>query len=97
MVVNVDKKRKGGAREKIQITVPAHVNEGKSLVLLQGASGETGIAAIQAHMTAAWKMAESDEPTANSERRETEDEAEEECVAVARGTELKVNHWSCCR
>jgi len=33
------------------------------------------MAAIQAHMTAAWKMAESDEPTTNPERRETEDEA----------------------
>jgi len=43
------------------------------------------MAVIQTHMMAAWKMAESDEPTANQERRETEDEAEEECVAVARG------------
>jgi len=42
------------------------------------------MAAIQAHMTAAWKMAESNEPTANPEKRENEDEAEEECVAVAR-------------
>ena len=42
------------------------------------------MAAIQAHTTAAWKMAESDKPTANLERTETEDEAEEECVAVAR-------------
>jgi hypothetical protein len=37
------------------------------------------MAAIQAHMTAGWKMAESDESTAKPERRETEDEAEEEC------------------
>jgi hypothetical protein len=29
------KKRKGGARDEIQTTVPAHKNEGKSLVLLQ--------------------------------------------------------------
>ena len=35
MVVNADKKRKGGAQDEIQTTVPAHVNEGKSLVLLQ--------------------------------------------------------------
>ena len=35
MVVKADKKRKGGARDEIQTTVPAHVNEGKSLVLLQ--------------------------------------------------------------
>ena len=28
-------KRKGGAQDKIQTTVPAHKNEGKSLVLLQ--------------------------------------------------------------
>ena len=32
---NVVKKRKGGARDQIQTTVPAHKNEGKSLVLLQ--------------------------------------------------------------
>jgi hypothetical protein len=32
---NADKKRKGGARDEIQTTVPAHKNEGKSLVLLQ--------------------------------------------------------------
>ena len=43
------------------------------------------MAAIQAHMTVAWKIAESDEPTANPERRETEDEGKEECVAAARG------------
>ena len=41
----------------------------------EGASGEKGLAAIQAHITAAWKMAESDELTANPERRETKDEA----------------------
>ena len=35
MVVNADKKRKGGARDEIQTTVLVHVNEGKSLVLLQ--------------------------------------------------------------
>ena len=35
IVVNTDKKRKGGARDEFQTTVPAHVNEGKSLVLLQ--------------------------------------------------------------
>jgi hypothetical protein len=51
----------------------------------KGTSGETGMAAIQAHMPAAWKMPESDEPTAELERRETKDEAEEECVAVAGG------------
>jgi hypothetical protein len=51
----------------------------------EGKSVETGMAAIQAHMTAAWKMAESDESTAKRERRETEDEAEEECVAVTVG------------
>jgi len=51
----------------------------------EGICGETGIAEIQVHMTAAGKMAESDEPTAKPERRENEDEAEEECVAVAAG------------
>jgi hypothetical protein len=51
----------------------------------EGTSGETGMAAIQTHMTAAYKMAESDEPTAKPERRETEDEAEEECVAAIVG------------
>jgi len=44
-----------------------------------------GMTSIQAHMLAAWKMAESDEPTTKPERRETEDEAEEECVVVAVG------------
>ena len=48
-------------------------------------SGETGMTSIQAHMTVAWKMAESDEPTTKPERRETEDEAEEECVAATVG------------
>jgi hypothetical protein len=32
---NASKKRKGGTRDEIQITVTAHENEGKSLVLLQ--------------------------------------------------------------
>jgi hypothetical protein len=59
--------------------------------------GETGMAAIQAHMTAAWKMAESDEPTAKPERRETEDEVEEERVAVAAGHRNEGNRWFCCR
>jgi hypothetical protein len=40
----------------------------------EGTSGKTGMAANQAHMTTAWKMPESDEPTAEPERRETEDE-----------------------
>jgi len=72
-------------REKVrhgtkQATVPAHKNEGKSLVLLQ-----TGTTSTQADMTAGWKMAESDEPTTKPERRETEDKAEEECVAATLG------------
>ena len=41
----------------------------------EGTSGETGMVAIQAHMTVAWKMSVSDESTAKPERRETEDEA----------------------
>jgi hypothetical protein len=41
----------------------------------EGISGKTGIVSIQEHMTAAWKMAESDEPTTKPKRRETEDEA----------------------
>ena len=36
-------------------------------------------------MTAGWKMAESDEPTTKPERKDTEDKAEEECVAVTVG------------
>jgi hypothetical protein len=36
-------------------------------------------------MTTAWKMVESDEPTTKPEWRETEDETEEECVAVTAG------------
>jgi len=35
MMDDAGKKRKGGARNEIQITVPAHKNEGKSLLLLQ--------------------------------------------------------------
>jgi hypothetical protein len=35
MLDNAGKKRKGGARDEMQTTVPAHKNEGKSLVLLQ--------------------------------------------------------------
>jgi len=62
-----------------QTTVPAHRNEGKSLVLLQ-----TGTS-TQADMMVGWKMAESDEPTTKPERRETEDKAEEECVAATVG------------
>jgi hypothetical protein len=50
----------------------------------EGRSGETVMTSIQAHMTAAGKMAESDEPTTKPERRETED-GEEECVAVTVG------------
>jgi len=34
-MVNAGKKRKGGAWDEIQTTVPAHKNESKSLVLLQ--------------------------------------------------------------
>ena len=51
----------------------------------EGTSGEPGITSIQAHMTAAWKMAESDEPTTKPEKRETEVEAEEDYVAVTVG------------
>jgi hypothetical protein len=56
----------------------------------KGTSGEKRIAAIHVHMAAAWKMTESDEPTAKPERRETEYEAEEEIVGVAGGTRLGV-------
>ena len=42
-------------------------------------------------------MAESDEPTTKPERRETEDKAEEECVAQMWGTYLRVNRWFFCR
>ena len=55
---------------------------------------------IQAHMAAAWKMAESDEPTTKPERRETEDEAEEDCVAatvghMTEGKPLVLLHVNC--
>ena len=80
MMDNAGKKRKGGARDEIQSTVPAPKNEGKSLFLLQ-----TGTTSTQTHMTAGWKMTESDEPTTKPERRETEDKAEEECVAATVG------------
>jgi len=52
----------------------------------EGTFGEMGMTSTQAHMTAAWKMAESYEPTTKLERRKPEDEAEEECVAVTEGT-----------
>jgi len=98
MMDNAGKKRKGGARDEIQTTVPAHKNEGKSLVLLQ-----TGTS-TQAHMTAGWKVTESDKPTIKPESRETEDKAEEECVAVTVGHTsegkplvlLQVNRRSIC-
>jgi len=50
-----------------------------------GTSGETGTTSTQAHMKAGWKISESDEPTTKPERRETEDKAEEECVAARVG------------
>ena len=50
-----------------------------------GTSGVMGLTSIQAHVTTAWKVAESDEPTTKPERREIEDEAAEECVAVTGG------------
>ena len=70
----------------------------------EGTFGETGMTSIQTHMTAAWKMAEGDEPTTKPERRETEDEAEEECAAVTVGhmtegkllVSLQVNCRSIC-
>jgi len=49
IVDNAGKKREGGTRDEIQTAVPAHKNEGKSLVLLQ-----TGTS-TQAHVTAGWK------------------------------------------
>ena len=54
--------------------------KGKSLVLLQ-----TGTTSTQAHMTAGWKVTESDEPTKKPERKETEDKAQKECVAATVG------------
>jgi len=48
----------------------------------KGTSGEMWTTSTQAHMTVGWKMAESDKPTTKPERSETEDKAEEECVAV---------------
>jgi hypothetical protein len=51
----------------------------------EGRSVETGMTTIQAHMAAAWKMAESDGPTTKLERRESKNEAEEERGAVTVG------------
>ena len=51
----------------------------------KGTSGETGTTSTQSHMTAGWKMAESDKPTTKPERRETEGKAKEECVAATVG------------
>ena len=63
----------------------------------KGTSGETGTTSTQAHITAGWIMAESDEPTTKPERKGTEDQAEEGCVAATVGTYLRVNRWFCCR
>ena len=41
-----------------------------------------GQISTQAHMTAGWVIAESDEPTTKPEKRGTEDQAEEGCVAA---------------
>jgi hypothetical protein len=54
----------------------------------------------QAHMTAGWKMAESDKPTTKLERKETKDKAEEECVAttlghISEGTPLVLLQVNC--
>ena len=92
MMDNAGKKRKGGARDEIQTTVPAHKNEGKSLVLLQ-----TGTTSTQAHVTAGWKVTESDESPTKPGRRESEDKAEEECLVATVGTYPRVNRWFCCR
>jgi hypothetical protein len=51
----------------------------------KGKSGETGTTSSQAHMTCGWKMDETDEPTIKPERRETEEETEEECLAATVG------------
>jgi len=48
-------------------------------------TGETSEGSTQKHMTAGWKMAESDEPITKPERRETEDKAEEESMAARVG------------
>ena len=48
-------------------------------------------------MTAGWKIAESDEPSAKPDIIETEDKADEESGATAVGTYLRVNRWFCCR
>ena len=65
-----------------------------------GTSGETGTTSAQAHATLGWKMAESDELTIKPERSETEDKAEEECVAVtvghiSKGTSLVLLQVNC--
>jgi len=75
MMDNAGKKRKDRARDEIQSTVPAHKNEGKSLVLLQ-----TGTTSTKTHMAAGWKV------TDNKTGEEgDQDKAEEECVAATVG------------
>ena len=54
----------------------------------------------QAHMTADWKMAESDEPTTKPERKEPEDKAQEERVSatvghISEGTPLVLLQVNC--
>ena len=82
MMDNSVKKRKGGARDEIQSTVPAHKNEGKSRSATDGDDDNT-----ETH-DGGLVMAESDEPTTKPERRETEDKAEEECVAADSGAHI---------
>ena len=66
----------------------------------KGTSGETWTTSTQAHTTAGCKMAESDELTTKPERSETEDKAEEECVAatvghISEGTPLVLLQVNC--
>ena len=60
-------------------------------------SGETGTPSTQAHTTACWKMAESDDPTTKPERSETEEKAEEERVAATMEHISGGTRGFCCR
>jgi len=70
----------------------------------KGTLGETETTSTQAHTTAGLKMAGSDMPTTKADRKETEDKAEEKCVAatvghISEGTPLvllQVNSRSIC-
>jgi hypothetical protein len=52
---------------------------------------------IQEHLTSAWETADSDMETADTTRKEIEDETKEECLAVTVAPKTEGSRWFCCR